>query len=281
MLTTGIWWDLGSGHTTKRASAYAAQLAAIGIGHVATMLTGSERDDDDGSIQWDWTPERLKRWMDALAEQYMTTTWTMYAWPVAPLIDEQLEQLDAFLAVDQPGSIELDLEGGWRRHHVHGFASLSAAAEYLMAELRARIPVIEVTSYPLHAEMGSSPSAAQYADVVVPQAYSYRPGRDDPAYGWLGRYGPGAMQRLALGRVEKQLKQTAERDAERTPQRIVCGLAAWAQTWRDHPAPEGMQVALDAALDRGITEIRYWSAKHALGPKANEYAADFIKIASA
>jgi len=264
MVMIGLWWDLGSGHTVKRADQYAAQLKELGISHVATMLTDSELSD--GHLDWKkWTPSRLKTWGDALARQCMTTTWTMYAWPTRDLIDELLAGLDALLELDQPGRLELDLEGAWRARYLDGFASLAEAGSSLVAELRSRAPVVEVTSYPLHREMGPAVGASTVPDIICPQAYSYRDSKGDPARDWLGRFGPGAMQRLAMSRVAHRA------------QRVVLGLAAWAQTWRGHPAPEGMRVALDTALGYPIDEIRYWSAKHVLGPMANDYAADFIE----
>jgi hypothetical protein len=268
MTVIGTWWDLGAGHTVKRADQYAGQLKRLGIEHVATMLTDSELADD-GHLDWKrWTPERLKRWGDALSRQCIMTTWTFYVWPDRDIIDELFVGLDEFLEVDQPVRQQPDLEDAWVPRNLNGFDSMRGAGQYLMAGLKTRASETSVTSYPLHAEMGSAPAASQDADWLATQAYAYAVA-GDPRHQWGGIYGPRSMQRLAMRRIKER------------GQRIICGGAAYGQRFEKRTPYAAMRASYLEAVSLGAEEIWYWSGKHILGPRANDYAAPFLAALAA
>jgi hypothetical protein len=259
----GIWWDLGSGHSVKRAEKYAGRIKRAGLDHVAIMLNSSSVASD-GTAVWKWSGSRLAAFCTALCERGLTVGYSVWARPQPAYMDSLKRGLADRVQPYRPHRLEADLEGKWRARYVKGFADLHEAGDALLALLRPYGLTIECTSYPLHSEYGERPTFADEVDVVCPQAYSYYK-HNKRSRGWLGRYGPGAMQRLALSRVATSGKI------------VVCGLAAYSQTFPEHSPHEAMRTAYRAATTGRPSEIRWWSAKQLWGHKHNHYALGSIR----
>jgi hypothetical protein len=260
----GLWWDIGAGHTAKRAAKYAARLAALGINNIAIMLNSSKQSSS-GACVWKWSAERLRVFALALEAAGLTVGYSFWARPTPRYLDTLRTGLEERIAAHRPRRLEPDLEGKWRAKYVRDFPSLRDAGSSLLCGLRSYPCPVEVTSYPLHGEYGDHPSVADRADIWCPQAYGYwRRGKPDHA--WDGRFGPGGMQRLTADRVKGSDRE------------LVFGFACFGQTFPGHSPGEAMMRSYRAtlALDLEIEEYRGWGAKHVVGPKANHYAIEAI-----
>ena len=177
-------------------------------------------------------------------------------------------------------AVDADAEGNWSAKRLEGFADLGEAAVELNRIFRGWARTLDVrldfTTYTYHNENGPRARLAPLADRVYGQAYAVRHRKDGTGQpflvDWDDALGPSLMPKVTL---ERSLLVPGV--GSPSGPLLCCGLAAYDQTWPDHTPVEAMKTALDSALTFDPFEIRWWSTKHILGPRANGYAAAFFR----
>lgn len=204
---------------------------------------------------------------------------TLWPEPRTRYLEELNAKIDSFVSRSGASGLESDLEGLWLPNRVKGYASLDAAGDHLVETLQkisARHDVrTEVTTYPFHAENTRTADVAPHVDRVLPQAYSVRnrdKGGKNWEVPWEDTFGPGGMQKLALGKA-MQIPALGKPNGPM----LSCGLAAYDQLWPGHLGEEAMRLAYRTALRYNPLEVRFWSSKWVFGARKNGYAARFMK----
>jgi hypothetical protein len=266
----GAWIDDAAGLVLT--SDYVDALNAIGITEAALMVNKANTAEDDPPWKLRWKREQIVTAAEMFREAGIEVVLTVWPRPEPGQIDQMCATLEKLVAAVEVTAIDMDAEGNWTERFVHGFQSIDQASLYLHDKLRKLAPAarLELTTYPFHPELKAAPSLSRLVDVITPQAYS-RYNKGEEKYGWNETLGPWGMQQLALTRAGSVASENPHRPL------LVCGLAAWDQTFPDFPPEEVMQRALDAAVSLGVDHVRYWSSKWIVGKKANEYSARFIK----
>jgi hypothetical protein len=238
----GTWLDDGPRIALR--PDYLARLRDLPLSEVAVFL------DSMTSPASRWSTRQLEQLRAGLpGVRLVGTLWgrSQRAW-----VDSLGWLPDALDAMDS-STVEVDLEGDWRRSRLRGYSSMADAGRALVDRLRSVADVIEVTTFPAHTEARSSAVVTPLADRLALQVYSVRhlDSIPDPIAWDDPRYGPGHYQRTALARAA----------ATHPTVELVAGLAAYDQRWPGVTWAAAMAAAYRGAQDAGVTHVRYWSAK--------------------
>lgn len=161
--------------------------------------------------------------------------------------------------------LEIDLEDNWYARPTD-YDTRHDAGAVLWRLVRAHWDKpVSTTTYP--ERVASLGYVLRPSDELAVQSYSQH------RYGWSGRYGVGGMQRLGAQRVARVQTEGAPA--------LVQGLACYSQQFEEAQPREAMRRAYAAAVETQPAAIRWWSWKHAYGPRANSYAARGIAAAIA
>jgi hypothetical protein len=259
-LELGLWIDDSPRLALLRP--YLDRLRALPLSHVAVMIDSTERGLDAR-----WTARELAELAAAIPE--MAVVLTLWPEPTRAYIGQLERELPALVSAAVCRTVELDLEGGWKVGKLAGYPSMREAGRDLVdAVTDAGAREHEVTTFPAHAEAherGAVKGEARLWLQTYPVAHARGEKRD-----YDGSLGPERRPYEDVLRVRK----VAETGVE-----VCAGLAAWAQDgWPGEPG-EAMALALGSARRAGVRRVRWWSAKHVIGARANGYAAAAIEAA--
>jgi len=260
----GLWVDVTATQFQRDLQRHAGAVRAAGIDELVFVLQSGSRDHR--ATEWSYgTPDTFAAAVDAARRAGISSIGAML-WPQPTRgwiasIPQALELVQPW----QLDFLEIDIEDNWYARPTD-YPSRHDAAAMLWDSLRREWSgVIAASTYP--ERIASLGYILRPADELAVQSYS------QTKYGWSGRYGVGGMQRLGAQRVANV--QTSGRPE------LVQGLACYAQAFEEASAHEAMRRAYVAARETQPAAVRWWSWKHAYGPKRNAYAADAIAAAIA
>lgn len=257
----GVWLDDGPRQALQ--PHYLRRLRALPISEVAVFL------DSMLSPASRWTPQQLDRLREALPDCELVAT--LWGRSTREWVESLPSRLTEAMCALGTRTVEVDLEGDWRRRRLRGYPSMQHAGEALVETLRERcgVQTLEVTTFPAHVEARSSAVVTPLADRLVLQVYSVRHlgSIPDPIAWDDPRYGPGAYQRTALARAA----------ATHPAVEVVAGLAAYDQRWPSRTPEEAMRAALEGAQAAGCQHARYWSAKWLARLSARSWSAPALR----
>lgn len=289
-VSLGLWLD--DPPKVALTEGYFRSLVDCNIDCIAIMIDRSDR-------KWlsTWSPKQIERALKLADPHCIEVVLTTWPYPDVDQITAMARSMSTLMNIGPVAAWESDLEFNWKSKHVSGFrtqhidgerrSALDLAGDFFLEKAREVCdPInarVEVTSFTQHTENGSKADVAPHVDRLLVQAYScatrkrYDPKAKksvDWRVPWNHTYGPGKMQRFTLDRT---LMVPGIDDGK--PE-VGCGLAAWSQRWPNHKPDEPMQIALQAAMDYDVVDIRWWSSKHVIGVKKNPYAAKFLESLS-
>ena len=260
----GIYNDLG--YDVSMSCRY--ETTELGLDEECIMLESSREGFDPR-----WTPRQFYSYHAFTADRQKTLT----VWP-EPTLDwfnaftNPITGILSFLTAGVPVfALDLDAEMRMKERFVDGFASLDSFGENLMDFCRGLkeeglIQEIHVNTFPGHREAHGTDSL-DGEDMFYLQSYPInKKGRT-----YDGRYGP-------TRRTAEDFDFVREKGHDEA---LSVVLPAWAQKWpMTDPVSAMGRVALTTS-SRPYQRYRWWSLKHAVGPKKNSYAAQGIKNAVA
>jgi hypothetical protein len=260
LLELGLWIDDSPRLALLRP--YLDRLRALPLSHVAVMIDSTERGLDAR-----WTARQLAELAAAIPE--MSVVLTLWPEPTRAYVRQLERELPALVAAAVVRVVELDLEGGWKVGKLEGYPSMQEAAIDLRgAVLDAGAREFEVTTFPAHAEAhdrGTVKGEARLWLQTYPVAEARGEKRD-----FFGPLGPSRRPYEDVIRVQRSAEPGVD---------VCAGLAAWAQDgWPGDPG-DSMAAALDSARRAGVRRVRWWSSKHVLGARTNDYAYAAIEAA--
>lgn len=262
----GVWIDDPPSRVLS--ASFADGLKEMGVSSAAVMVNASNTRSGDPPWRVLWTADQLAQAAGLFKQRGVELILTAWPRPSQDQVEEVSKALKELLDAAGVSVLELDAEGNWNERFLDGFPSMQEAGRTLAGKLRDALPPggrLELTTYPFHAEFSPSATLSPHMDVVLPQAYSVFKA-DDPSTHWGDQLGPGNMQRLAIGRARSI-----------SGVQVACGLAAYFQDrYPGHSAQQSMSRALQAVSAEGVSEIRYWSSKWAIGHRKNDYAGAFL-----
>lgn len=263
LLDFGMWVDDPPRVALK--PEYAARLNALPLSHVAVMVESFE-----GDLDLSWTAAQLRAL--AAASPHLQIVITLCPAPTREYMTQLAAKLPALIDASGAVAVDCDLEMPWKRHLVQGFPSLKAAGAELVrvihasAALVGRTVEIEVDTFPAHLEARAG-GAVVGEDRLWVQTYAVAEARGE-VRDFDGPLGPARRPYEDLLRVRRDGEPGVE---------LCAGLAAWEQAdWPGEPV-ESMRLALDSARRAGVKRVRWFSSKHAIGVRANRYAAAAIE----
>jgi hypothetical protein len=259
-LELGLWIDDSPRLALLRP--YLDRLRALPLSHVAVMI-----DSTATGLDARWTARELAELAAAIPE--MSIVLTLWPEPTRAYVRQLERELPSLVAGAVARCVELDLEGGWKVSKLEGYASMRAAGQALVAALLAAgVREYEVTTFPAHAEAQERGAVHDEARLWL-QTYPVAEARGEKRE-YSGPLGPERRPFEDVLRVRKNAEPGVE---------ICAGLAAWAQDgWPGEPG-EAMALALDSARRAGVRRVRWWSSKHVIGARANDYAVAAIEAA--
>jgi len=240
-----------------------------------------------------WDPKFDAKMLDRigkLAEQRsIDVALTVWPEPVKKTIDDMVKHVPALIEAARAAELCSDTESNYTPRRTKGFkpkdgrTAFDLAGDYLvdgLREIKSRFnpPItISQSTFTAHGENGRAADVAPHMDMLVNQAYGVRhrtrSDRSEWLIPWDHAYGPGRMVHTTLDRSE-QVPGVLEGKI-----RIAAGLAAYDQSWPGKSVAAAMSASLNAAVGRGVSEVRYWSSKWIVGAKAssNEAVARFMR----
>lgn len=259
----GCWWDVTESRTRRDWTLFRQHLVECDVNEVCVMVN----DQTDGPYPWtQWTADGLE-WMAGECRN-LGIVFSIMVWPrPSPDHIEALLAGPVALAAKHGWPVEYDVETfNWQASRLRGYATLDAAADELVRRTRAAgVRVVGSTTYPFGVGSSAFMGVIKRSDYCAVQAYSVNR-NSDPQYAPGAAFGPGRMQLVAAERMQRFAPHV----------RFACGLAAYGQTWPGVDREATMAAAFVAATNVGAASVRYWSAKHFLGPNRNSYAWRFI-----
>ncbi len=253
-----------------------AAYRALGFGAAAVMV-----ESHDEGLDLRWSDDQLAHAGVLARAADVELALTYWPEPSRTWLATWERHAPAVAAMCGATAIDADAEGNWSPARLEGFDDLGEAAVELNGIFRGWARKLDVrldfTTFPFHAENGPRARLAPLADRIYGQAYAVRNRKDGTGQpflvDWDDKLGPHLMPHTTL---ERSLLVPGVG----TPAGplLCCGLAAYDQAgWPGHTAAEAMKAALDSALTFHPFEIRWWSSKHILGPRANAYTAPFFR----
>jgi hypothetical protein len=276
----GLWVDDPPSHVAK--PAYFDKLQAHNIDLIDIMVD---------TVRPGWDPKRginarfLSRVSKLAEARNIDVALTIWPEPVRKTIDDMVKHVPAL--IEAAGAVELcsDTESNYHPRRTKGFRSrggrtgFDLAGDYLvdgLREIKSRFNppiIISQSTFTSHTENGRAADVAPHMDLVLNQAYGVRNrNKKNPATGkydlgwkvpWDHSYGPGRMVHTTLDRTE-QIPGVLEGKIE-----LGAGLPAYDQKWPRHSVAEAMAMSLNAATDRNVSQVRYWSSKWIVGVKSD------------
>lgn len=249
----GLWWDLPPRHSTEEALDLALY---AGIREVCIDV-GRQGETRVDSL---WSPKELAAFVRKAHSRHVLVS-VMY-WPMpTPESIENVKRATPQWVEAGAWATEADCEGGnWSDKYIKGFRSLDEAGDALLDAARHPDLMLGANFHTGRLSL----SVSSKVDYVAIQAYS-RYKESDTIRHWGAPYGPGNAQKRAWNLAQKA-----------DPKFTIMGLAAYSQAFPGHRAHEAMSVAADSAKQAGARWLRYWSAKHVVGPDRNSYPLPFI-----
>lgn len=267
----GLWIDCAP--RTVMTEDYLRRFHALGFRTGAVMLESITQGFDPK-----WKLAELGKLGEMFRKLDIELVLTVWPEPNVNYVNELRTKLPALLKASGAAALESDAEGNYIRKKLVGYRTMNDASNAFVEVLREAALEqdvrSELTTFTMHEENGAKATLADDVDRVLGQAYSVRNrnGADGKPFSvpWDHQYGPGAMQRLTLGRSMQIPKKNGKPN-------VSCGLAAYDQEWPGHKGDEAMDVAYQAALKFNPKEIRWWSSKWVVGHLARPYAVRFFE----
>jgi hypothetical protein len=272
----GVWWDLGERETLEHADVLVGRLQALGLNEVCVQLNYVDVPPTFRSN--DYSADGLLRWAEKLRRGGIRVSVGPWCRPTQAYVDSVVESplLRRIVSSGLFWSLEYDAEEPWIRSAAAGFGDRNEAGialDHATRSVLGRKMQLGCNAPPEYIRHVGE--LARRADYFCPQAYSQAErrsdGRIEPAYDIDGRYGPGAMQRLAVTRVK-----------DLGGPKLAMGLAAYKQDFDRISGLEAMNIAYKAAIDAKPIGVRWWSAKfvvRASSPTRHPTQAAFFRAA--
>lgn len=268
----GAWVDSPPSEVLK--PAWWAEYRALGFQTAALMIESFKDGLDER-----WTDHEIAHAGVLARSADVELVLTFVPEPKRKYLTEFERRAPALCTLAGAAGLDMDVEGNWLVREVEGFENLPEAGVELVKIVRRfsrKLDVrLEGSTFTFHGENGPRAALAPLLDRWLPQAYAVRHRKDGTGQEilvpWEDRLGPAQMPHTTLDRA------LLIPGVKESHPRLGCGLAAYDQTWPGHDPEEAMQVAYDAAKAYLPVEIRWWSTKWILGPRANPYAARFLR----
>jgi hypothetical protein len=266
----GVWCDCLAKNVLKKK--YFRKLKSLNIKTLALMINESNTNEENVPFLLRWKKSELKKAANLAEEFDIKLVYTFWPRPDKDLIDEIFIFLKNNADFRKLKAIEVDTEGNWDVKFLKGFKDMILASRYLNRMLndfcKNKLRK-ELTTFPAHKENCGEAQLSKYMDALFPQAYSVR-NRKNHLISISNRLAPGNLQEWALSRAE--LVPGFENKL------LGCGLALYGQYGFEDLIPEdAVYLAARTAVVLGARELRFWSSKHLLGEKANNYSENFFK----
>ena len=251
----GIYNDLGPARSIE----YASAITDLGLDEDAIMVERSRAGFDPV-----WNVDQLKQYHEkSLSRQKTQVVWPE---PTTKWFREFERRMPKLLSAVPTFALDFDSEMRMKESFVDGFADLDAFGATLMELARSwkrdgLIREIQVDTFPGHREAHGA-DGLDGEDMFYLQTYPiYKEGRS-----YTGRFGP-------QNRVRKDFDFVRAKGMDEP---LSAVLPLWGM-WRWGQVDLAFADMTDSALSRPYERYRFWSLKHAVGPKANTYAARMVK----